>query len=323
MLSLISLLLIHQTFGGKVCSYLGMEGIAYPVDTCMYHSEVDPTDASNSVSFAFEFQCGDGTITAEYWEHKTACRGSPDLEMDDYYCAGDPDLTGQECKCIGRGAACDTFQIDFVKSKSCKEQEEEIAKSQSTAIVVNECVPNERGGSQMLTCDSDVLYMYSFATCEDCQSCDGTYATFDYSAFSDECFHISCSEGVRRKELCEARGVKAKANQILNDDYAYSFGINAVEKYYGIDALDVIGDHIKNHHLFVQDIISKHEPSIIVNKNKAKMTIHKIFGNDNIFKSPVLYIIGGVLIVMICVAAIAMLMNRGGYEKVIDHDIHT
>ena len=145
-MSLLSLLLIviKQIFGGKVCSYLGMDGIAYPVGECMYHSEQDPSDPDKSVSFAFEFMCGEGTISAEYWEDSTVCRGTPDLEMDGYYCSADPKLTGQECKCIGRGKACDVFRIDFITSKFCKKQQEEngIEQSQSTAIVVNECVPN-------------------------------------------------------------------------------------------------------------------------------------------------------------------------------------
>ena len=143
-LSILALITIKQVFGGKVCSYLGMEGIAYPVGECMYHSEQDPSDPDKSVSFAFEFMCGDGTIDAEYWEQSTNCRGEPDLEMDGYYCAADASLTGQECKCIGRGKACDTFRIDFVTSKMCKKQQQQndVEQSQSTAIVVNECVPN-------------------------------------------------------------------------------------------------------------------------------------------------------------------------------------
>ena len=119
-----------------------MEGIAYPVDTCMYASEIDPSDTKNSLSFAFEFTCGDGTISAEYWEDSDNCRGKATLEMDGMYCAESADLTGQECKCVGRGNACDTFSIDFVKTKSCKQESDGTAASQSTAIVVNECVPN-------------------------------------------------------------------------------------------------------------------------------------------------------------------------------------
>ena len=172
----------------------------------------------------------------------------------------------------------------------------------------------------MLTCDEDVLYMYTFTECEDCVSCTGQFATFDYSTFSDECFTISCSEGIRRREICEDRGVKAKANKILQDDYGYTYGINAVEKYYGVDALDVIGGHVMNHHLFVHDIISKHEPSIIINN---KGSLHKIFGNDDIFESPVLFIVGGVFICMMLIGGAVWWLNRTGYEKVVDHDIHT
>ena len=148
LLSLLSIItIVSLVSGGKVCSYLGMDGIAYPVGECMYHSEQDPSSPDKSVSFAFEFMCGQGTISAEYWEDSTVCRGEPDLEMDGYYCSANAELTGQECKCIGRGKACDTFRIDFVTSKFCKKQsqnndEDSVEQSQSTAIVVNECVPN-------------------------------------------------------------------------------------------------------------------------------------------------------------------------------------
>lgn len=183
----------------------------------------------------------------------------------------------------------------------------------------------EKGGAQMLTCDRDTLYMYTFNDCEDCQSCSGQYYTYDYSAVSDDCFKIACTEGTRKKQVCEARGLKAKANKILQDDYQYKYGINAVEEYYGIDALELIGSHITNHQLFVEELIAKHEPSIIQHKMKNsinKKAIHKIFGHDNIFQSPVLYIIGGILICMVCIAGIVWRVNRKGYEKVLDHDIH-
>ena len=136
----IILLSIKQTYCGKVCSYLGMEGIGYPVDTCMYQAEQDENDPSKVFAFAFQFECESATISAMYWEDATQCKGKSDLTMDGYYCAESSDLTGQECKCIGRGAACDTFTVEVSDSAECSKSTE--GEIQATSLVVNECIPN-------------------------------------------------------------------------------------------------------------------------------------------------------------------------------------
>ena len=160
--------------------------------------------------------------------------------------------------------------------------------------------------------------MENFLNCEDC-NCIGQISKYDYSYFSKNyCYDIQCTEGVRKKQNCDERGIKAAANKKLKEEYGYEFGINSLD---GIDALDFIGEHVRNHHLFVENIISQYEPSIIMHK-KQGVNVNDIFGNDSIWDSPVLYIIGAVAVVLIIAGLITRCRYNREYEKIIEHDIH-
>ena len=155
--------------------------------------------------FAFQFTCHGKDISQRFWDNTRECDGHPDLNMDDYYCSGPPDLTGQECDCIGRGPACDTFTMEEFVGDNC-----EATGASMKEIVVNECIKTGYGGSAFFGCNEETLSMISYTECDDC-SCTGSTEEYDYSYLNDECFQISCSEGSRRIVDCAERGSRAKS----------------------------------------------------------------------------------------------------------------
>lgn len=228
---------------------------------CMFQGTED------AEPFAFEFLCDTGNaVNAIYWENTDKCRGANDLEMDDYYCSAPADVSGQECECIGRGRACDTFTIKMKKDSECENTED-----QSTSIVVNECIKTGYGSSEYMQCDDTLLQITTYPECDDC-SCAGETVTkqFDYSWLSENhCFEVECSEGARKIKRCKDRGMNAVKNRDIE------LNINT------IDGIDKLQKHIENHHLFVQDIITKQ----VLTKNNHNM----------------LYIYGGISVVVIVV----------------------
>merc|ERR1719384_211508 len=164
---LFALCLLHLSSAGKVCSYLAIDGIGYPVDTCMYQED-------DEAEFAFQFTCHGKDISQNFWSDSRTCEGDADLDMSDYYCATPADLSGQECDCIGRGPACDTFTMEEFVGEDCDATGESMKE-----IVVNECVKTGYGGSAFFGCDDKILSMITYSECDDC-SCTGSTEEYDY-----------------------------------------------------------------------------------------------------------------------------------------------
>eukprot|EP01084_Bolivina_argentea_P087144 157442_1 len=295
MLTLTALLLSFDiTFSGKICSFVALEGIGYPIGTCMYASEKDPNDPTQDTTFAFEFICDSSQVSAKYWESTTTCLGRSDLEMDDYYCAEDSKLSGQECNCRGRGSACDTFTIEMNKKDSNCESEED----QSTSVVVNECIPTGFGGSQKFECDDTTLAMETWTNDKcDGPGTEGGRVEFDYGYLNDNhCLIIECTQGQRKIRKCKHRGDNAAGN--INDK-----------------GIHIINAHINNHHLFVKDIINKH---------RLKMNAHI---NNNIFdmhNNMLLYTLVAIVTMIVFVGVIGVYRwcsDRIGYRKIKDMEI--
>jgi len=300
--TLFTLFVLQLTQSGKVCSYLGIEGIAYPVDTCMYQTEPDPNDADSTFRFAFQFACtADGAMTAKYYDGALSCDGSPDLTMSHYYCMEPPDITGHECQCIGRGDACDTFTITISGGEECEAYEH-----QKTDVVVNECVATGRGGAEYFTCDEDKLYLEEYLN-EDCSG-NAVITSWDYDYLKDNaCFEVLCNSGSRHRQLCEERGIKAQQNKILVEEYGFVGGVNNLP-----DDFAFIDEHVRNHHLFIQNIISQHEPSIIAkhaNKND-------IFGNDAIWKHEALLLGVASVVLVVCAMGLVIYKRNSEYVKI-------
>jgi len=274
--------LFKCSFSGKKCAYLGLEGIGYPTNVCMYHQD-------DTGSFAFNFQCSKNGVSANYWDGETKCNGNPTLSMDDYYCVEPSDVTGQECSCVGRGGACDTFSIKMSDDERC----DNANTSQLTSIVVDECIPTGYGGSTLFQCDDTTLSQETFTECDDC-SCVSVMNEFDYDYLNDNiCFDITCNSGKRlSRKHCEENGGGDNLQNIIGKD--------------------IISEHIQNHHLFVHNIITKHQLA-----NNPRVDPWDIFGNDGIWRyHKLLYGLGGIAVAIIFISIVAWCRRDGQYSKI-------